>query len=216
MTTPTFRDATSQDVDALSELLVELYAHELPDMLHGTHRAQAALTRRLLVAAPLGRRYVFEEDGAVIATGGIATIEEPRPQTPASAILTAPLHMDPVRAALTMAGAVRGVLTICGPPADDEVLLHSVVVAATHRGDGLGRLRVAHLEDEGRRRGKARGILQVISANTTARTFYRSLGYAEHDHPVGPVARRFGYPSVMMHKALVPIDRHHPSSGPDS
>jgi hypothetical protein len=49
--------ATPQDVDALSELLVELYAHELPDMLHGPHRARAALTRRLLVAAPLGRRW---------------------------------------------------------------------------------------------------------------------------------------------------------------
>jgi hypothetical protein len=74
---------------------------------------------------------------------------------------------------------------------------------------------MAHLENEGRSRGKARGILQVISANTTARTFYRSLGYAEHDQLVGPVARRFGYSSVMMHKALAPVDRHHPASGPD-
>jgi GNAT superfamily N-acetyltransferase len=204
MTTSIFRDATPQDVDALSGLLVELYAHELPDMLHGSRRAQAALTRRLLVAAPLGRRYVLEDDGEVIATGGIATTEEPRPQTPASAILSAPLHMDPARAALTIAGAVRGVLTIAGPPAGDEVLLHSVVVAATRRGRGLGRLLMDHLENEGRRRGKSRGILQVIRANTTARTFYRSLGYAEDDHLVGPVARRLGYPSVMMHKTLVP------------
>jgi GNAT superfamily N-acetyltransferase len=203
VTAPAFRKATSQDVDALSELLVQLYAHELPDMLHGPHRAQAALTRRLLTAAPLGLRYVFEEDGRVIATGGIATTEEPRPQTPASAILTTPLHMDPVRAALTIAGAVRGVLTIAGPPAGDEVLLHSVVVAVTQRGRGLGRLLMRHLEDEGRRRGKTGGILQVITANATARTFYRSLGYAERDHRAGPVARRLGYPSVMMHKPLL-------------
>jgi len=149
---PVFREATSADVDASSELLVELYAHELPDMLHGSHHAQAALTRRLLVAAPLGLRWVLD-DGSVIATGGIATAEEPRPRTPASAVLSAPLHMDPVRAALTVAGAVRGVLTIAGPPAGDEVLLHSVVVAATQRGSGLGRLLVEHLEDQGRRRG---------------------------------------------------------------
>jgi len=202
MTASTLREATPQDVDALSELLVELYAHELPDMLHGPHRARAALTRRLLVAAPLGRRYVFEDGGGVVATGAIATAEEPRPRTPASAILTAPLHMDPVRAARTIAGAVRGVLTIAGPPAGDEVLLHSVVVATTHRGGGLGRLLMDHLEEEGRRRGKTRGILQVISANSTARTFYRSLGYTEHEHRVGAVARRFGYPSVLMSKPL--------------
>ncbi|MDQ7911167.1 GNAT family N-acetyltransferase [Phytohabitans sp. ZYX-F-186] len=147
---------------------------------------------------------MLEEGGAVVAAGGIATTEEPRPATPASAILSAPLHMDPVRAALTIAGAVRGVLTIASPPAGDEVLLHSVVVAQTRRGRGLGRLLMDHLENEGRRRGKTRGVLQVISANTTARTFYRSLGYAERAHPVGPIARRFGYPSVMMHKPLTP------------
>lgn len=198
MTAPTIRAATPQDVEALSELLVELYAHELPGMLHGPHRARVALTRRLLVAAPLGLRYVVEEAGAVVATGGIATTEEPRPQTPASAVLSAPLHMDPVRAVRTVAGAVRGVLTIAGPPAGDEVLIHSVVVAATHRGRGLGGVVMEHLEGEGRRRGKTRAILQVISANTGARTFYRSLGYAERD----AATRRLGYPSVLMEKPL--------------
>jgi GNAT superfamily N-acetyltransferase len=103
-----------------------------------------------------------------------------------------------------MAGAVRGVLTIADPPADDEVLLHSVVVAQKHRGRRLGRQLMDHLEEEGRRRGKTQGILQVIAANTTARTFYRSLGYTEHTRPVGSFTRRFGYPSVMMHKPLTP------------
>ena len=44
--------------------------------------------------------------------------------------------MGPVRAVQTIWGAVRGVLTISGPPAGDEVLIHSVVIASTHRGQG--------------------------------------------------------------------------------
>lgn len=159
MTAPTFRAAAREGVDTLSNLLVELYAPELPGMLHGPHRARTALARRLLTAAPPGLRYLLEDDTGAIAMGGIATTDDPRPETPPSAILTAPSHMDPVRALLTMAGAVRGVLTISGPPGPDEVLIHSVVAAATQRGWGIGRLLMDHLEAEGRRRGRRRAIL---------------------------------------------------------
>jgi ribosomal protein S18 acetylase RimI-like enzyme len=95
-------------------------------------------------------------------------------------------------------------LTISGPPAHNEVLIHSVVVAAAHRGQGRGRLLMAHLEDEARRRRKMSATLQVVRANTGAQDFYRSPGYTEYPRPVGPVTRGLAYPSVMMRKTLIP------------
>jgi hypothetical protein len=50
------RRAETGDIGDLSRLLVQLYAHELPGMLRGRVEAQVELARRLLHAAPLGRR----------------------------------------------------------------------------------------------------------------------------------------------------------------
>ena len=63
---------------------------------------------------------------------------------------------------------------------------------------------MAHLEDEARRRGKTSATLQVVRANTGAQAFYRALGYTEYPRPVGPVAQRLAYPSVMMRRTLLP------------
>jgi hypothetical protein len=43
------REATTGDIGALSRLLVQLYAHELPGMLRGKVEAQVELARRGLL-----------------------------------------------------------------------------------------------------------------------------------------------------------------------
>jgi N-acetylglutamate synthase-like GNAT family acetyltransferase len=132
------REATTGDIGALSRLLVQLYAHELPGMLRGKVEAQVELARRLLDSAPLGRRYVLERAGEVVGMGSLATHDAPRPDTPARVLLQAPVVMGPLNGVWTIVGAARGLLTIADPPERDEGQIHSVVVDATCRGEGSG------------------------------------------------------------------------------
>src|SRR5262245_65330766 len=129
------RSATTGDIGALSRLLVQLYAHELPGMLRGRVEGQVELARRLLGSAPLGRRYVLERAGEVVGMGCLATRDEPRPETPARVLLQAPVVMGPLNGVWSFLGAARGVLTIAGPPAHEEGQIHSLVVDETRRGE---------------------------------------------------------------------------------
>jgi ribosomal protein S18 acetylase RimI-like enzyme len=196
------REATSGDIGALSRLLVQLYAHELPGMLRGKVEAQVELARRLLHSAPLGRRYVLERDGAVVGMGCLATHDAPRPETPAGVLLQAPVVMGPLNGLWSILGAARGLLTIADPPEHDEGQIHSVVVDETRRGDGLGGVILRHLEEDAIGLGKRRAVLQVISSNVGARAFYRSAGYSEAELRRGPARDRLAYPSVLMRREL--------------
>jgi ribosomal protein S18 acetylase RimI-like enzyme len=198
------RSAAPRDIDVLSRLLVQLYKHELPGMLRGALATQVELARRLLSAAPLGRRYVLERDGAVVGMGSLATRDEPRPETPARVLLQAPRVMGAANGAWTILGAARGLLTAAGRPGPDEGQIHSVVVDEAYRGEGLGAAILRHLEEDALGLGKRRAALQVISSNTTARAFYRAAGYAENGHPHGRLRNRLAYPSVLMGKDLGP------------
>jgi ribosomal protein S18 acetylase RimI-like enzyme len=199
------RRATSGDIDALSRLLVQLYAHELPGMLRGDLEGQVELAKRLLQSAPLGRRYVLEEAGDVVGMGSLATHDEPRPDVSPMVLLTAPHLMGPLNGALTIVGAARGLLTVAEPPERDQGQIHSVVVEETRRGNGLGDVILRHLEQDAIDLGKRRAVLQVITSNTTARAFYRSAGYSEAELRHGWARDRLAYPSVLMHKELAPV-----------
>jgi ribosomal protein S18 acetylase RimI-like enzyme len=196
------REATSGDIGALSRLLVQLYARELPGMLRGRVEAQVELARRLLRSAPLGRRYVLERAGEVVGMGCLATHDEPRPETPPSVLLQAPAVMGPLNGVWTILGAARGVLTIADPPEPDEGEIHSVVVDETRRGEGLGGVILRHLEEDAIGLGKRRAVLQVISSNVAARAFYRSAGYSEAELRRGLPRDRLAYASVLMRKEL--------------
>jgi ribosomal protein S18 acetylase RimI-like enzyme len=196
------REATTGDIGALSRLLVQLYAHELPGMLKGRVEAQVELARRLLQSAPLGRRYVLERAGAVVGMGSVATHDEPRPETPPRVLLQAPVVMGPLNGIWSIFGAARGLLTIAEPPERDEAQIHSVVVDQTRRGEGLGGAILRHLEEDAVRLGKRRAVLQVITSNVGARAFYRSAGYSEAELRRGLPRDRLAYPSVLMRKEL--------------
>jgi ribosomal protein S18 acetylase RimI-like enzyme len=196
------REATTADIGALSRLLVQLYAHELPGMLRGRVEAQVELARRLLDSAPLGRRYVLERAGELVGMGSIATHDEPRPEIPPLVLLQAPLVMGPRNGIWTILGAARGVLTIADPPEHDEGQIHSVVVDEKYRGEGLGGVILRHLEEDAIGLGKRRAVLQVITSNVGARAFYRSVGYSETELRRGSPRDRLAYPSVLMRKEL--------------
>src|SRR5262245_62853188 len=99
------RSATTGDIGALSRLLVQLYAHELPGMLRGRAEAQVELARRLLRSAPLGRRYVLERGGEIVGMGSLATHDEPRPEIPPRTLLHAPVVMGPRNGMWSILGA---------------------------------------------------------------------------------------------------------------
>jgi ribosomal protein S18 acetylase RimI-like enzyme len=197
-----FREAAVGDIDDLSRLLIQLYAHELPGMLHGPGAAQVELARRILSAAPLGRRYVLEREGEIVGMGSLATDDEPRPDVPARALLPAPFVLGPLNGARSLVGAARGLLTALGPPGRDEGQIHSVIVDQAARGQGLGAVILRHLEHDALTLGRRRAVLQVISSNTAARGFYRAAGYIESEYRPGPVRRALAYPSVIMQRKL--------------
>jgi ribosomal protein S18 acetylase RimI-like enzyme len=196
------REATSGDIGALSRLLVQLYAHELPGMLRGKVEAQVELARRLLRSAPLGRRYVLEHAGEVVGMGSLATRDEPRPETPARVLLQAPVVMGPRNGVWSILGAARGLLTIADPPQPDEGQIHSVVVDEAFRGEGLGGVMLRRLEQDAIGLRKRRAVLQVITSNVAARAFYRSAGYCEAELRRGLARDRLAYPSMLMRKQL--------------
>jgi ribosomal protein S18 acetylase RimI-like enzyme len=196
------REATAGDIGALSRLLVQLYAHELPGMLRGKVEAQVELARRLLHSAPLGRRYVLERAGEVVGMGCLATHDEPRPETPPRVLLQAPVVMGPLNGIWSILGAARGLLTIADPPEHDEGQIHSVVVDETYRGEGLGGVILRRMEEDAIGLGKRRAVLQVITSNVGARAFYRSAGYSEAELRRGLPRDRLAYPSVLMRKEL--------------
>jgi ribosomal protein S18 acetylase RimI-like enzyme len=196
------REATTGDIGALSRLLVQLYAHELPGMLRGKVEAQVELARRLLHSAPLGRRYVLERAGEVVGMGSLATRDAPRPETPPRVLLQAPVVMGPANGLRSMLGAARGLLTIADPPEHDEGQIHSVVVDQRSRGKGLGGVILRHLEQDAIGLGKRRAVLQVITSNVGARAFYRSAGYSETELRHGLPRDRLAYASVLMRREL--------------
>jgi ribosomal protein S18 acetylase RimI-like enzyme len=196
------RRAEAGDIDVLSRLLIQLYAHELPGMLHGPVTAQIELAHRIVSSAPLGRRYVLERDGEILGMGSLATDDEPRPDIPAGALLPAPLLLGPLSGTRSLLGAARGLLTALDPPAPDEGQIHSVVVDEAARGQGLGAVILAHLEDDALALGRRQAVLQVISSNGAARSFYRAAGYAETEYRPGPIRRALAYPSVIMRREL--------------
>jgi ribosomal protein S18 acetylase RimI-like enzyme len=196
------RRATTGDIAALSRLLVQLYAHELPGMLKGKVEQQVELARRLLGSAPLGRRYVLERAGEVVGMGSLATHDEPRPEIPPRVLLQAPAVMGRLNGIRSILGAARGLLTIADPPEPDEGQIHSVVVDEKCRGEGLGGVILAHLEQEAIGLGKRRAVLQVVTSNVRARAFYRSAGYSEVELRRGLARDRLAYPSVLMRRQL--------------
>jgi ribosomal protein S18 acetylase RimI-like enzyme len=67
---------------------------------------------------------------------------------------------------------------------DDELSrgalwVYDVEIDAARRGRGLGRAAMLLAEDEARRRGCERVVLNVFARNEVARGLYRSLGYEE-------------------------------------
>jgi ribosomal protein S18 acetylase RimI-like enzyme len=60
------------------------------------------------------------------------------------------------------------------------VNVHDVVVIASHRGAGVGRLMLERVIELSRRRGACKLTLEVLSGNRSAIALYEKLGFAPY------------------------------------
>ena len=89
-------------------------------------------------------------------------------------------------------GACIGDLTVFAIEADEPEL--GMVVAAAHRGRGIGRALLTSALSWARANGKAALVLRVFPDNTAALALYRSAGFTEVTLQPGAIARRDGTP----------------------
>jgi ribosomal protein S18 acetylase RimI-like enzyme len=62
--------------------------------------------------------------------------------------------------------------------------IHDVVVLDTQRGKGIGRLMLEFAAKKAKEAGSAKITLEVRHDNLSAQQLYKSLGYADGDHPM--------------------------------
>lgn len=203
----TMRPAKHADLPAIADLLIQLYAAELPGALNGSLAGQQALMLFTLQAnntQGLHRRYVASTTaGDVIATAAIEAPGEPRyeraPTGTISKALTYIGYQATARLLLTVAQSMLG--TNFKIPTD-AVFVHSVVVDAQRRGQGIGQTLMQAVEQSAREQGYSSAVLQVLAANQPARRLYRQCGYQEiWQSPHW--ASRLSWPSYIMQKMLV-------------
>jgi ribosomal-protein-alanine N-acetyltransferase len=142
------------------------------------------------------------------------------------AIFTDPWPITAFREALADETAIN-LVAICDPESDpagyltgqivaDELHIHNVAVAESHRRQGIGRLLLQHAERLGYRQNVTCSILEVRINNTPALAMYNRLGYRR-------IGRRRGYYRRPICDALVLLkilddagEKHLISSGSDN
>jgi ribosomal protein S18 acetylase RimI-like enzyme len=180
----TIRPAKFDDFPAIAYLLVQLYAAELPGAFIGDLAGQQSLMRFTLEAQPtqsLKNRYVLcDARDQVLATGMIQyPTEPPFDRAPAGTIRMATKllgYRATERLFLTVA---RSRIGVYARQESDTALLHSVVVDAQQRRQGLGRTLMDTLEKIIAEQGYPWAVLQVMSDNEAARRLYVHCGYQE-------------------------------------
>ncbi|MBX3011071.1 MAG: GNAT family N-acetyltransferase [Caldilineaceae bacterium] len=180
----TIRPATPADFPAIANLLVQLYAVELPGALQAPQTAQQALLHYTLTAKAnqgLHGRYVAcDATGEILAT---AVLEYPG---------TMPYDRAPngtISQALSLIGygatarllliVARSLVPTPRPQTPDAVWFHSVIVDPRYRGQGVGRTLMTALAEQAQAHGYRSAWLQVLAMNQPARRLYAQLGYEE-------------------------------------
>jgi translation initiation factor 4G len=121
--------------------------------------------------------YIAELDGAPAATlSGFdpAVVQSPNDAVPA-AIASDGWTDAQTQAAFTRASPMFGCMI---DPTPGAWLVESVATRPAARGHGLAQALVAHVQDEGRRRGLRKAELTLMIGNTAAQRVYERAGFA--------------------------------------
>ncbi|MCC7118172.1 MAG: GNAT family N-acetyltransferase [Anaerolineales bacterium] len=200
------RPAREVDVPKLAELLVQLYAAELPGALTAPLDQQNRLLQFTLEAQPeqaLQNRFVLcDASDRILATGMLQLPTLPRfDRAPAGTISMAVKTLGYSGLGQLLLTVARSQIGVYGQRQADTAFLHSIVVDAQQRGRGLGRVMLKALEDFAAGEGCAWAALQVLSGNQAAYQLYSRSGYVEVWQAPRWVAL-LSWPSCVMRKAL--------------
>ncbi len=163
------RQATPADLDAVAAIYEEIHTEEEAGRAT-IGWARGVYPTRATAEASLaqGSLFVLEEDGQVLAAAKVD-----REQVP-----------EYVDAHWT-----------CAAPAEQVMVLHTLVVSPRQKGRGLGSRFVGFYEDYAREQGCPYLRMDTNERNRAARAMYARLGYRE----VGVVGCRFnGIPNVRL------------------
>lgn len=200
------RPAVHEDFPRIAQLLIQLYAAELPGALSGAPAGQQELLEFTLAAKQAqglqGRYVACNAAGDILATGTVeypgVTPYERAPDGTIQLAVTRIGYRATARLLLTVA---RSMVPSPRPSTPDAVWLHSVVVDDRHRGQGIGRVLMNQLEAQAIAHGYQAVWLQVLAMNQPARQLYQQLGYKEMwSSPRWH--RLLTWPSYLMRKTL--------------
>lgn len=200
------RPAAREDFPRIAQILIQLYAAELPGALSGSPAGQQELLEFTLAAKQAqglqGRYVACNGAGDILATG---TVEypgaTPYERAPDGTIQLAVARIGYRATARLLLTVARSMVPSPRPSTPDAVWLHSVVVDERHRGQGVGRVLINGLEAQASAQGYQAVWLQVLAMNQPARQLYQQLGYKE----MWSSPRWHGmltWPSYLMRKAL--------------
>jgi ribosomal protein S18 acetylase RimI-like enzyme len=199
------RPAEARDAPAVAKLIVELWESELPELLvAGKERTVAFMERQLL--AERGRRlrnnFVGECDGKVVAVGGIATLDDPRPSAYRKGMIRDMVEIFGLGRTLRLVPAVvRNVISTLREDRPRFAYLYNIVIARGRQRAGYGERLFWHLQREAHARECEWIGGQVMDEKVLA--FYDRVG-AEFFEPLprGRIARRLGVPSQLVYKRM--------------
>ncbi|CAN5721012.1 GNAT family N-acetyltransferase [soil metagenome] len=203
----TVRPAQRADLPIVADLLIQLYAAELPGALNGPMTGQQRLMRFTLEANDmqgLHRRYVAcTADGLVVATAALEVPDEaPYARAPTGTIGAARRFIGARATARLLLTVAQSLIGASFQRPVDAVFIHSVVVDARQRGQGIGRTLMQAIEQIALAQGYPAALLQVLAANQPARQLYRQCGYTDiWQSPSW--ASLLSWPSYIMQKKLI-------------
>jgi ribosomal protein S18 acetylase RimI-like enzyme len=180
----TIRSARADDLPVLADLIVQLYAAELPGALSGSRTGQQSLFRFTLEAQPsqaLHHRYVLcDTSEQILAMGMIQFPTEPLfERAPAGTLRTAARVLGYWSAGRLLLTVARSMIGVDRQSRADTAVFHSVVVDERYRGQGLGRTMLEALEHIALEHGYRWAMLQVLASNQAARRLYLRQGYRD-------------------------------------
>lgn len=148
-----FRKATAADIDRIEALYNEIHTEEEAGRTTvGWIRTVYPTRKTAEASVEAGDMFVLEIDGRVVASAKINREQVPE-------------YAD---AAWTQ-----------NAPADEVMVLHTLVVSPREKGKGYGSRFVAFYEDYAKENGCRYLRMDTNERNTVARALYQKLGYAE-------------------------------------
>ena len=201
------RPAQRSDFDAIAALLVQLYEAELPNAIVGTSSDLARILKFSLTAKDCqglqGRYVACSKTGEIIASITVErTGKEAFDRAPAGIIQQAFQSLGLRATCKLLLTVAKSIVPVPNPSSHDTAWVHSLIVAKAHRGQGLGKALMHHVETEMRQQDIAEIWLQVLAQNPAAIALYQTLNYETYWQS-SQLQSKLTWPSYVLKKSIL-------------